>query len=50
MRRSFTRRLFEKVEATLAAAAFAEEGEAETARRIFAEAEALHGDGDAPRR
>jgi hypothetical protein len=34
MRRPFMKRLFEKVEATLIAAAFAEESEVETARQI----------------
>jgi hypothetical protein len=36
MRRPFMKRLFEKVEATLTAAAFAEESEVETARQIAA--------------
>ncbi len=38
MRRPFMKRLLEKVEATLTAAAFAEESEVETARRIIAQA------------
>ena len=38
MKRRLMRRLLEKVEGTLTAVAFAEEGEVETARRITAEA------------
>lgn len=38
MKRPFLKSLFEKIEATFAAAAFAEEGEVGTARRIMAEA------------
>ncbi len=37
------KRLLKKLEATMAAAAFAEEGDAETARRIVAEADANEG-------
>ncbi len=38
MKRSFMKRLFEELEALMAAAAFAEEGEVETARRLMGEA------------
>ncbi len=41
MRRPFVKKLLRKVEATLMAAAFAEESEVETARQIIAQAEAL---------
>ena len=50
MRRPFMKRLFEKVEATLTAAAFAEESEVETARQIVVQAGAPHTHGELIRR
>lgn len=46
MRTGFVKRLLEKVQATLTAAAFAEEGEVETARQMAAEGGAFRTDGD----
>ena len=50
MKRSFTKKLLEKLEATLNAATFAEDGEAETARQLAAQAAVVHTDGEASSR
>ncbi len=44
------KRLLRKLEATMAAVAFAEEGDAETARQIMADADANEGAKPQPRR
>ena len=47
MKKTFVGRWLEKLEAAAAAAAFAEEGEAETARQLLAE-QAVEDEGSAP--